>query len=204
MPFSSRKWRYYCILHRGTAYATLTRFSAFPNKLVQTISDFFFFFAFFYLTVISLPKSLFGKSTHCFLLLFYILKTDLLNCFFWTQNKHLGNFTWHVKNPSEQVQSFFLNVPHCVKIVSIRSFPGPYFPAFKLNTEICSAIQSKGGKILTRKTQNTGNFKTVPFSSLHDWTSLLLFEFLFSSRRNQRSVFRNQSSIYNGAFCGNS
>ena len=103
--------------------------------------------------------------------------------FFWTQNKHLGNFTWHAENPSEPISSFFKNVPHCVNIVSIRSFPGPYFPAFKLNTEICSAIQSKGGKIRTRKTQNTDNFKTVPFSSLHDWTSLLLFKFLFSSRR---------------------
>ena len=25
--------------------------------------------------------------------------------------------------------------PHCMKSVQIRSFSGPYFPAFKLNTE---------------------------------------------------------------------
>ena len=29
-----------------------------------------------------------------------------------------------------------LHLIHCVKYVRIRSFPGPYFPAFGLNTEI--------------------------------------------------------------------
>ena len=52
----------------------------------------------------------------------------------------------------------FLNVrgrkEHCVKSVQIRSFSGPYFPVFGLNTEIYSVnlcIQSKYRKIRTRK-----------------------------------------------------
>ena len=43
---------------------------------------------------------------------------------------------------------------HCVYIVQIRSFSGPYFPVFGANTEIYFGnlhIQSKYGKIRTRK-----------------------------------------------------
>ena len=51
--------------------------------------------------------------------------------------------------------------PYYVKSVRIRSFSGPYFPAFDLNTEIyrvhCS-IQSECGKIRTRKTPNMVTF----------------------------------------------
>ena len=46
----------------------------------------------------------------------------------------------------------------CVKSVRIRRFSGPYFPAFRLNTEIYEVnlhIYSKCGKIRTRKTPNT-------------------------------------------------
>ena len=42
---------------------------------------------------------------------------------------------------------------HCVKSVQIRTFSGPYFPVFRLNTEIYSInvrIQSKYRKIQTR------------------------------------------------------
>ena len=31
-----------------------------------------------------------------------------------------------------------LTIPHCVKRVRIRSYSGPYFPAFELNTNIQS------------------------------------------------------------------
>ena len=50
---------------------------------------------------------------------------------------------------------------HCVKNVRIRSFSGPYFPAFGLNTEICKAnlrIKSGCRKIRTKKTPNTDTF----------------------------------------------
>ena len=52
----------------------------------------------------------------------------------------------------------------CVKSVCIRSFCGPYFPAFGLNTEIYGVsfrIQSKCRKIRTRKTPNTDTFNAV-------------------------------------------
>ena len=47
---------------------------------------------------------------------------------------------------------------HCVKSVRIRSFLGPYFPLFGQNTQL---IQSKCGKMQTRKTPNTDTFHAV-------------------------------------------
>ena len=53
---------------------------------------------------------------------------------------------------------------HCVKSIRIRSFSGPYFPAFGLNTEryeVSFHIQSDYEKIRTRKTPNTDTFHAV-------------------------------------------
>ena len=53
---------------------------------------------------------------------------------------------------------------HCVKIVRIRNFSGPYFPPFGLNTKRYSVslrIQSECGKIRTRKTPNMDTFHAV-------------------------------------------
>ena len=53
---------------------------------------------------------------------------------------------------------------HFVKIVCIRSYSGPYFPVFGLNTGrygVSLRIQSKCGKIQTRITPNTDNFHAV-------------------------------------------
>ena len=53
---------------------------------------------------------------------------------------------------------------HCVKSVRIRSYSGPYFPAFGVNTErygVSLRIQSECGKIWTRKTPNTDTFHAV-------------------------------------------
>ena len=53
---------------------------------------------------------------------------------------------------------------HCVKSVHIRSFSAPYVQAFGLNTEkyeVSLRIQSKCGKIWTRKTPNIDTFKAV-------------------------------------------
>ena len=50
----------------------------------------------------------------------------------------------------------FLFVLHCVKSVRIRSFSGPYFPAFRLNTErhgLSFRIQSECGKYGPEKRQ---------------------------------------------------
>ena len=61
-----------------------------------------------------------------------------------------------------------LNLPltdtHCVKSVRIRSYSGPHFPAFGLNTERYSVslrIQSECGKIRTRITPNRDTFYAV-------------------------------------------
>ena len=61
------------------------------------------------------------------------------------------------------------NLLHCEKIGNIRSFPGPYFPAFELNKETYSVslrIQSLCGKIRTRKTPNMDTFHVVLLSSI--------------------------------------
>ena len=53
---------------------------------------------------------------------------------------------------------------NCVKSVRIRHFSGPYFPAFRLNTERCGVplrIQAKYGKIRTRKPPNMDTFHAV-------------------------------------------
>ena len=46
---------------------------------------------------------------------------------------------------------------HCVKSVRIRSFSGPYFASFELNTE----TYSECGKIRTRKGPNMAFFHAV-------------------------------------------
>ena len=53
---------------------------------------------------------------------------------------------------------------HFVKSVQIQSFSGLYFPVFRPNTEIYSVnlqIQSKCGKMRTRKTLYLDNIYTV-------------------------------------------
>ena len=53
---------------------------------------------------------------------------------------------------------------HCVKSVRVRSFSGPYFPTFELNTERYSVplrIQSEFGKMRNRKIPNTETFHAV-------------------------------------------
>ena len=62
---------------------------------------------------------------------------------------------------------------HCVKSVRIQSFSGPYYPAFGLNEKtererksdtVSFRIQSKFGKIRTRKTSNADTFQAVNIS----------------------------------------
>ena len=55
---------------------------------------------------------------------------------------------------------------YCMKSIRIRSFSGPYFLAFGLNTERYSVslrIQFECKKIRTRKILNTGTFYRVLF-----------------------------------------
>ena len=62
------------------------------------------------------------------------------------------------------VAVYFVIWQHCVKSVRFRSFSGPYFPAFVLNSEryeVSLRIQSECWKIRTRKTPNTDTFHAV-------------------------------------------
>ena len=55
----------------------------------------------------------------------------------------------------------FRNALHCATSVRIWSFSSPYFPEFGLNTKryaVSLRIQSKCGKIRTRKTSNTHSY----------------------------------------------
>ena len=55
----------------------------------------------------------------------------------------------------------FSKIKHCLKSVQIRSFSGPYFPAFGPNTKrygVSPRIQSEYGKIRTRKNSVFGQF----------------------------------------------
>ena len=58
---------------------------------------------------------------------------------------------------------------HCVKSVRIRSYSGPYFPAFGLNPEgygVYLRIQSECGKIRARISPNTDTFHAVHLFAL--------------------------------------
>ena len=59
---------------------------------------------------------------------------------------------------------------HCVLIVRIRSYSGPHFPAFGINTErysVSPRSRSECGKMRTRITSNTDTFYAVkPFGIL--------------------------------------
>ena len=58
----------------------------------------------------------------------------------------------------------YLTMEHYVKSVRIRSFSGPYFPAFGLNTDFYSVnlrIKSECEKMRSRKSPNTDTFQSV-------------------------------------------
>ena len=70
------------------------------------------------------------------------------------------------KTTLEVVKSLFhiAYEKHCIKKVRIRSYSGPFFPVFGLNTEryiVYLRIQSECGKIRTRITPNPDTFYGV-------------------------------------------
>ena len=58
---------------------------------------------------------------------------------------------------ASSIRQWSHNNLHCVKSVRIRSFFGPYFPAYSVSLR----IQSECGKTRTRKTPNTNTFHAV-------------------------------------------
>ena len=80
----------------------------------------------------------------------------------------------HDKELFTTARSFHL-WQHCVKSFQMQSFSGPCFPAFGLNTDIYSVnprIQSKCGKIPTRKILYLDNFYAVQLSVTYQWFHL--------------------------------
>ena len=96
-----------------------------------------------------------------------ILNTSPLHISF----KKLKNLTFPVDNFNR-----LINISHCVKSFRIRSYSGPYFPAFGLSTEryfVFLCIQSERGKIRTRITPNTDTFHAVSQYQNHIWIKKL-------------------------------
>ena len=63
-----------------------------------------------------------------------------------------------------KIQYLYCAILHCVKIVRIRSYSGPYFPAFGLNTEryfVSLLFHSEYGKMRTRISPNTDTFHAL-------------------------------------------
>ena len=79
-----------------------------------------------------------------------------------------SNSCFRANETNDMIEFFHSDVIHCVKTVRIRSYSGPYFPAFGLNTDqnnseyghfsrsdgVSLRIQSECGKIWTRITPN--------------------------------------------------
>ena len=73
-------------------------------------------------------------------------------------------FEYYGSGNNFNISSWNINAIHCVKNVRIRSYSGPHFPAFGLNTErytVSLHIHSECGKIRTRITPNTDTFHSL-------------------------------------------
>ena len=93
----------------------------------------------------------------------------------------------------------FCHGPHCVKSIRIRSFSGPYFLTFAMNTEKYSVslrIQSNRGKTRTKKTRNTDTFLAVPHYASGQ-VSAGSIRLLFIFRGVFRTQFLQKTSIVN-------
>ena len=77
-----------------------------------------------------------------------------------------------------------------MKSVRIRSYSGPYLPAFRLNTERYSVslrIQSKCGKIWTKITPNTDTFHTVHIAQTCETEYAKFLPFANNNQRKGKS-----------------
>ena len=79
---------------------------------------------------------------------------------------HLYSYSSAVKYQIRETAEYnvYSNGIHCVKCGRIRSYSGPHFPSFGLNTErhgVSLRIQSECGKMRSRITSNTDTFHAV-------------------------------------------
>ena len=80
--------------------------------------------------------------------------------------------------PSAAYEASFAQGIHCVKMFKYGAFSGPYFSAFGLNTEryeVSLRIQSKCGKIRTRKNSVFGHFSRKAYAFVVNLVSNILF-----------------------------
>ena len=101
----------------------------------------------------TLPKVMFGRE--------YRVLIDVLSRF---AKKKRNVRTFKILNVRGSIGRYYdkkVSESSCVKSIRIRSYSGPYFPAFGLNTErysVSLCIKSKCGKMRTRITPNTDIF----------------------------------------------
>ena len=84
--------------------------------------------------------------------------------------------SFSTNNTKKELSKFSCTI-HCVKSIRIRSYSGPHFPTFGLNTERYSVslrIQSECGKMRTRITPHTDTFHAVVLLD-----SFTLFQILY-------------------------
>ena len=108
--------------------------------------------------------------------------------------------------------NIFPNYLHCVKSIRIRSFSGPYFSTFGLNTDIYPVnlcIQSELGKIRTRKTPNTDTLDVVSFfvkfpklTKKFNWNSLLICKVMYRHTFLEKLHFQVSVSQTRGEIWG--
>ena len=96
----------------------------------------------------------------CFVFVYFLDFKELKFQYFNFQRSNYDSF----KTSEFCCKEGFHHCMYCVKSVRIRSYSGPYFPAFRLNMERCGIslrIQSKCGRIRTIITPNTDIFHAV-------------------------------------------
>ena len=95
-------------------------------------------------------------------------RIEILVCFIFVQNILIkkncpDNLNYYTTISNSNV--IFASNNQCIKRLRVRSYSGPCFPAFRLNTE---RMQSKCRKIRTRITRNTDAFQAVNNTSNHN------------------------------------
>ena len=94
-------------------------------------------------------------------------------------------------------QWYYQPIEHCVKRVCIRSFSGPDFPVFRLNTQIYRVnlhTQYECGQIRTRKTSNADTVHAVKFYVIYP---ILINNNLEIPQQKSSSCFLNLKSVKN-------
>ena len=95
--------------------------------------------------------------------LIYLTRSNVVKLHLLNLPKLSSKISFIQKKKKKKMTSCFR---HCMKSVHIRSFSGPHFPAFGLNTEteiyyVNLRIQYKCGKKRTRKSANKSTFNPV-------------------------------------------